>query len=477
MSESCEYRAIRSNFGKLVDGVTPSVKMFATMAVSEELIPLWLMDTGAMDVVKAVLHRTSSDPNPQKPFQDLVKILRSDASTEHLAKSLMTSLEESRKAPVRDAGPQIVVSPETTRRRFSAQKIFVSPVPRTLSEMDSGFSSFSELSQTEELGTADPMLRYLATPAPVSQPTLTKQQTTEKYLKTEKHATAVHRTFLYPSEVTQISSSTPKKPNSPRSYMAMLSDQCRAIGSPCSSIGSPCPTFDSLESSISSLSSPSVTVVGGEYYPRSPAALETGFVGEEKSSVSSVSEDQYQHQIAKLCEQLQHVQQKWEEEKQIGYEIFKKNFILKKLIRCMKREQKKLEMRLQESHATASKLEKVSKEQKVDLEILQRNVHLVEGLLSEVRSTCSSLEKKLSNTQTELEMCKGNERKWKKQSSELAMKLKMAVMDACQHRQENETLRNRIDILEKLIDQFRELEVQSNELEEVRKRVHKSCYF
>lgn len=137
MSECCEYRAVKSNFGKLVDGVTPSIEMFANMAVSKDLIPLTLVSKGATNVMSAVLHRLKSDRNPQKPFQDLVKILRSDASTEHLAQSLMISLEESGEndeASVRDA-PQIVFSVE---RRPSVQKRFVSPIPRT-SELDSGF--------------------------------------------------------------------------------------------------------------------------------------------------------------------------------------------------------------------------------------------------------------------------------------------------------------------------------------------------
>lgn len=99
----------------------------------------------------------------------------------------------------------------------------------------------------------------------------------------------------------------------------------------------------------------------------------------------------------------------------------------------------------------------------------------MEGFLNEVTSTCSSLEEQLSNAQMELGICKENRQKWRKQLAELERKLKMAVEDACYHRRENETLRNRIGILEKLIDRFRELEVQSNE--QVKKSIHKSCSF
>ena len=492
MSESCEYRAVKSNFGKLVDGVTPSIEMFANMAVSKDLIPLTLVSKGATNVMSAVLHRLRSDRNPQKPFQDLVKILRSDASTEHLAQSLMISLEESGEndeASVRDA-PQIVFSEE---RRPSVQKRFVSPIPHT-SQLDSGFFSYSEPSQTEGKENPDPMLRYLATPTQASQSTAkqpTKKQpiTTEKYLKTENQPTAetlapLHRTFLYASEMAQISTSTPKNPTSPHSYIAMLNDQCQISVSPCSSIGSPCPSFtgsdfDSLESSISSSSSigTSATVVGGECYPRSPVTLEEGFVGEEKSSASVVpfSENHHQKQIAELIVQLQRVQQKREEEKLIAYNIFKKNFVLKIQIRCMRKERKKLEKKLQESRATANKLEKASKVQNAELGTLQRKAKLMEGFLNEVTSTCSSLEEQLSNAQMELGICKENKQKWRKQLAELERKLKMAVEDACYHRRENETLRNRIGTLEKLIDRFRELEVQSNV--EVRKSIHKSCSF
>jgi len=504
MSESCEYRAVKSNFGKLVDGVTPSIEMFANMAVSKDLIPLSLVSKGATNVMSAVLHRLRSDRNPQKPFQDLVKILRSDASTEHLAQSLMISLEESDEndeASVRDA-PQIVFSVE---RRPSVQKRFVSPIPRT-SELDSGFFSYSEPSQTEGFfsysepsqtegkDNPDPMLQYLATPTQASQstakqPTEKQPITTEKCPKTENQPTAetlapLHRTFLYASEMAQISTSSPKNPTSPHSYIAMLNDQCQISVSPCSSIGSPYPSFtasdfDSLESSISSSSSigTSATVVGGECYPRSPAALEKGFVGEEKSSASvvSCSENHHQKQIAELIVQLQRVQQKREEEKLIAYNIFKKNFVLKIQIRCMRKEQKKLEKKLQESRATANKLEKTSKVQNAELGTLLRKTKVMEGFLNEVTSTCSSLEEQLSNAQMELGICKESKQKWRKQLAELEKKLKMAVEDACYHRRENETLRNRIGILEKLIDRFRELEVQSNE--EVRKSIHKSCSF